>query len=117
GLYPARADRLPGGALPAALEESEGRVRFLPGRHGHLVPAAVLGSGASRAVPALFGVYGGRDLDPRGEARGSRPVRDALLEPGPEESGEPEIRLGLPQEMREDAGLLRRAELRRHPAD
>src|SRR5712692_1830235 len=117
GLYAARADRLPGGALPAALQEPEGGVRLLPGRHGEFVPQAVLRGGAARTISAVFGLHGGRDLDPGGEARRARPVGDALLEPRPQEPGEPEVRLRLPQEVRQDAGVLRCAELRRHHAD
>jgi hypothetical protein len=51
------------------------------------------------------------------QARGARPVRDQVLEPRPEGAGEPEVRGGLPEEVRLHARLLRRAELRRHHAD
>jgi ABC-type branched-subunit amino acid transport system substrate-binding protein len=44
-------------------------------------------------------------------------VKDALLEPGPEKRGEPEVRRRLQEEVRQAAGVLRRAELRRHHAD
>src|SRR4029079_6536800 len=112
GLHQDGPDRLPGRALAVALEESEGGVRLLSRRHGNPVPQAILGGRPARAIPALLGLYGRRDLDPGGEARGARAARDALLEPGPEEPGEREIRRGLPQEVRQDAGVLRRAELR-----
>ena len=76
------------GDQPAAREEPEGGVRVLPGRHGHPVHQAVRPGRPARATPALHRVHGRRDLDPGGEGRGGRHLRDALLEPGPEEPGE-----------------------------
>ena len=83
----------------AARQEPEGGVRLLPRRHGDQLPQAVLRGRPARPVPAVLGLHGGRDHDPRGQARRARPARDPLLEPGPEERGQREVRRRLPQEV------------------
>ena len=58
---------------------------FYPGGMGIQFLKQYAAGRHARAVPAVLGVHGRRDLDPGGEARRARPARDALLEPGPEE--------------------------------
>ena len=86
GLHQARPARLPGRDQPAAREEPEGGVRLLPGRHGHPVPQAVLRrpacAGRSRCTRSTRWT---RSRSRRSKRRRARPVRDALLEPRPQE--------------------------------
>ncbi len=60
---------------PAALEEPEGGIHLLPGRHGHPVHPAVRSGGPARAHSALLGVHRRRDHHPGAQGRGHRPVR------------------------------------------
>ena len=90
---------------------------FYPGDMGIQFLKQYAQAGLREPDPALLGVHGRRDHAAGGRRRRARQLRDALLEPRPQERGEPEVRGRLQEEVRLHAVLLRRPELRRHPAD